>query len=129
MDAKLFDTITQAVASPLTRRLTLSALLSATLGVLGVAESVARKGKKGKGNKGKKLKGCRKNADCPTGQGCQKIASGSHKCVALDADCIEDTDCPQGGVQYACDAGACVFVCLYSTDCQPGQSCSGNRCV
>jgi hypothetical protein len=59
MDPCRFDTLTRSLDAPRSRRGALTALLAGTLGLLGLADTLARKGKMGKGKKkkGKKKRG------------------------------------------------------------------------
>jgi hypothetical protein len=118
MDAMQFDTLTRALHDARSRRGALAALVGGTLGVLGLAETTAKKKRKGKGNKNKggkrsptcsdgKKNGSESDVDCggacprcSNGKSCATrsdcagglCAGGTCQACAVDGDCGEDAD-------------------------------------
>jgi hypothetical protein len=97
MDSDRFDTITRALTDTRSRRGALGAFLGGTLGLLGLADTAARKKGKGKKKKNKLRAAC--VAACPaTCSTCYARVAGGTLCggVAV-ADCAlpcaSDTDC------------------------------------
>jgi hypothetical protein len=128
MDATRFDTFTRSLTEVRSRRGALAALLGGTLGLLGLAETAAKKGKrKGKGNGKKKgrnpsppppppdpsapsptctdgsMNGSETDVDC--GGSCPRCANGRR--------CGSRNDCASG----RCGTDGTCLACTASGDC------------
>jgi hypothetical protein len=99
-----FDALTRAVTSAHSRRGALSTLLGGTLGLLGLAETTARKHRSHHTTK----------KSCPP---CTKRKHG--KCKAIKR--LNGTDCPSG----MCRDGSCVLSVEQTPTC-PAGACSRN---
>lgn len=106
MDARGFDVVTRALQAGTPRRTTLGLLLSAALGITGLADSNA---KKGKGRKGKK----KNKKKCGNGK---KLCGNA--CIP-QSDCCTDADC-NACAREICQNGVC--------DCHPNLIRSNGVC-
>ncbi len=106
MDARGFDVVTRALQAGTPRRTTLGLLLGAALGITGLADSNAKKGK-GKKGKNKNKKKC--------GNG-KKLCGNA--CI-LQTDCCTDADC-NACAREICQSGVC--------DCHPNLIRSNGVC-
>ena len=126
MDANRFDSLARSLTVARSRRGAVGSLLAGTLGLLGLAEAVAKK--KGKGKKGK---GKKKKDRCKKGEKrCDK------KCCEAGQECIEGvcySPCVPacgtvGGEQEICCFGFCANLSTDSQNCgQCGTVCAENE--
>jgi hypothetical protein len=136
LDPRRFDTLARSLHELRSRRGALVALMSGTLGLLGLAETTAKK-KKGKG-KGKK-KGGKKGGnpsppssppphactpDCSAGRNC-----GDNGCGGSCGSCSGTLSCGGGGTAGVCGTG-CLSNCQNAngTPRNCGDDGCGNSC-
>jgi hypothetical protein len=107
MDASHFDRLARSLSASGSRRGTLAALLGGTLGLLGVAETTARKGKRnGKGKKKKKNDGGQTGTQPPPQPPPPPPGSPADPAPV----CSDETkrcggDCPRCGIAGGCGTG------------------------
>ncbi|MSP92227.1 MAG: matrixin family metalloprotease [Myxococcales bacterium] len=89
---------------------------------------------------GKCAGSCVTSADCPPGQGCQKVAGGVGSCVALGdkasgSKCAASSECKTGLCADLGAGTACATPCTTASQCPAGQACTalagggGGACV
>ena len=110
MNSSRFDSFTRALTDPRSRRTALSALLGATLGLLGLVDTEAKKGK------GKRKKKNKKKTPCVPA--CAGKTCGSDGCGGTCGSC--NGACPDG--TCICPSGSR----LCGTTCQ--QCCLDFHC-
>lgn len=137
MDPQRFDTLARTLATPGTRRGALAALLSGSLGLLGVPQAV--RGRKRRGRGGVTIEGpcgdgsgrdnrCRRAEQCCTGicEGSQPGKPKRCRCRRNGQECTETTNCCQGSGQgLVCCDGSCKAVeCCNDAGCDSGEICA-----
>ena len=118
MDETRFDDIAKALGMQTTRRLTISALLGGTLGILGFTEMTSAASGKCKQDCGE-CKTCKKGK-CQTKNGKKTCKKGTCQSKAEGASCAS----PTGGT---CQAGRCACPAgnvLCDGVCQAGRRCA-----
>jgi Stigma-specific protein, Stig1 len=137
MDADRFDTFTRSLTIARSRREVLAALLGGALGLLGLAETIAKKGK-GKKKKGKK-KGGNSSPPPPPPQSppSPSCANGTELCEGICVNTGTDPrNCGSCGkrcqINATCDGGTCTCVkgaCSSpELTCCPASSGTKNKC-
>jgi hypothetical protein len=148
MDAHCFDTLTRSLTATRSRRGTLTALLGGTLGLLGLADTAATKGKgNGKGKKKKKTGGSSPPpaSTDPTilkevGESClgrrvgKSCQSGNCGCTPTTCTCrVDENNCTNYGGPCTNDSVCCNGPCGWfnglgtcrNPQCgQPGAQCN-----
>lgn len=142
METERFDTLVQSLTLTRSRRGALAALLSGSLGLLGLSEAATKKKKKGKGKKGKGKKGkgkcgkalgdsvggeaieCPKRIPCEDSYDCdQDMICRSGQCVP---GCEDSADCSYNKI---CQSGQCVIGCEQDSYCPANSYCQNSQCV
>jgi hypothetical protein len=141
MDPVRFDTLARTLATPGSRRHVLAALLSGSLGLMGLSQS--SQGRKRRGGGDVTIEGpcgdgsgpdnrCKLPEDCCTGI-CERVRRGKPKrcrCRHKGQACTETPNCCQGA-GLVCDGGTCqpAPCTACSATCPTGSCDTGQACL